>query len=320
MSKTIVFGASGQDGSYMIESLLRKGHHVWGVIRRNSTNSMGNIQKWVINSPRFTLVEGDITDISFLQDLFIRVLPDEIYNLAAQSHVGTSFRMPMYTIEVTGIGAINIMNTMRAICPDARMYQASSSEMYGNANKLDFPLEENTPLRPVSPYAVAKTMAHEMAQIYRKEGLYIACGICHNHESPRRGELFLTSKVIKAAAAKKVVQLGNLDAIRDWGYAPEYVEGMILTLQRDEPDDYVFCTGEGYTVGKFVELAYRAAGLNPNDYVQANTPEFMRPLDVPALWGDPTRTRNLLGWEATTEIRGLIDKMLYAEITKQESL
>ncbi len=183
--KAIVTGASGMDGSFMVEDLLARGDQVWGIVRRNATNNLGNMQSWVLESRNFTLVEGDITDDAFIHDLLSTVKPDQIYNLAAQSHVGTSFTLPDYTLRVTGLAAINIMNSMKAVCPEAKLLQASSSEMYGNAKEKEFPLCETTPLRPISPYAVAKTAAHNMAGIMRKRGLWVSTSICFNHESDR---------------------------------------------------------------------------------------------------------------------------------------
>ena len=308
--KTIVTGASGMDGSYLIEDLLARGDEVWGIVRRNSTNNLGNIQPWVLGNRYFHLVEGDITDISFLESLFAKVMPEQIYNLAAQSHVGTSFELPIYTMNVTGLGATNIMHTMKSVCPEAKLLQASSSEMYGNAKEKDFPLNETTPLRPVSPYAVAKTAAHHMASIMRKRGLWVSTSICFNHESPRRGEKFLTAKVIKAASKKQPVKLGNLDAIRDWGYAIEYVEGMQKILDHTEPDDFVLATGEGFSVKDFVDQTYKAMGLNSDDYVEYNVPEFVRPVELNKLVGNPMKAKRLLGWEAQIEFYTLIDIML----------
>ncbi len=308
--KAIVTGASGMDGSFMIEDLLARGDKVWGIVRRNATNNLGNIQPWVLENRNFMLVEGDITDDAFIHDLFSTVNPDEIYNLAAQSHVGTSFALPDYTLRVTGLAAINIMNSMKNICPEAKLLQASSSEMFGNAKEKEFPLNENTPLRPISPYAVAKTAAHHMAGIMRKRGLWVSTSICFNHESDRRGEKFLTAKVINAAARKQPVRLGNLEAIRDWGYAIEYVEAMRKILSHSEPDDFVLATGVGRSVKEFVYYAYDAMGLNPEDYVEYNVPEFMRPVELNKLIGNPMKAKRLLGWETKITFNTLIELML----------
>jgi GDPmannose 4,6-dehydratase len=308
--KAIVTGASGMDGSYLVEDLLSFGYEVWGIVRRNSTNNLGNLQEWVLGNRNFKLTEGDITDFSFLSDLFSAVQPDQIYNMAAQSHVGTSFELPNYTLDVTGLGAINVMQAMKTECPNAKLLQASSSEMFGNAKESEFPLNENTPLRPISPYAVAKTAAHHMAGIMRKRGLWVSTSICFNHESLRRGEKFLTAKATKAAAKKEKVRLGNLDAIRDWGYAPEYVKGMQMILDHSEPDDFVLATGEGHSVREFVELAYDLMGLNPEEYVEFNVPEFVRPVELNKLIGNPMKAKRLIKWIPEIEFESLVEIML----------
>jgi GDPmannose 4,6-dehydratase len=213
-------------------------------------------------------------------------------------------------MNVTGLGAMNIMHTMKSVCPEARLLQASSSEMYGNAKESNFPLNENTPLKPVSPYAVAKTAAHHMASIMRKRGLWVSTSICFNHESPRRGEKFLTAKVINAASKKQPVRLGNLEAIRDWGYAIEYVEGMQRILNHTEPDDFVLATGEGHSVKEFVDQAYISMGLNPEEYVEYNVPEFVRPVELNKLIGNPMKAKRILGWTPQIDFYTLIDIML----------
>lgn len=312
--KAIVTGASGMDGSYLVEDLLSFGYEVWGIVRRNSTNNLGNLQEWVLGNRNFKLTEGDITDFSFLSDLFSAVQPDQIYNMAAQSHVGTSFELPNYTLDVTGLGAINVMQSMKTECPNAKLLQASSSEMFGNAKESEFPLNENAPLRPISPYAVAKTAAHHMAGIMRKRGLWVSTSICFNHESLRRGEKFLTAKVAKAAAKKEKVRLGNLDAIRDWGYAPEYVKGMQMILDHSEPDDFVLATGEGHSVREFVELAYDLMGLNPEEYVEFNVPEFVRPVELNKLIGNPMKAKRLIKWIPEIGFERLVEIMLDAAV------
>lgn len=316
--KSIVTGASGMDGSYLVEDLLARGDKVWGIVRRNSTNSTGNLDNWVIDHRNFTLVEGDITDTTFLEHLFSKVMPDQIFNLAAQSHVGTSFALPIYTLEVTGIGAIHVMNTMKAVCPNARLLQASSSEMFGNVTEDQFPINENTPLRPISPYAVAKTAAHNMANIMRKQGLFVSTSICFNHDSPRRGDKFLTAKVINNVVAKSQMRLGNLSAIRDWGYAIEYVDGMQKILNHHTPDDFVLATGEGHSVKEFVDHAYRAMGLTSINYVTYDAPEFMRPVELNKLVGDSSKIKREIGWEAKIDFDGLIEIMLDARVIKTQ--
>lgn len=312
--KAIVTGASGMDGSYLVEDLLSFGYEVWGIVRRNSTNNLGNLQEWVLGNRNFKLTEGDITDFSFLSDLFSAVQPDQIYNMAAQSHVGTSFELPNYTLDVTGLGAINVMQSMKTECPNAKLLQASSSEMFGNAKESEFPLNENTPLRPISPYAVAKTAAHHMAGIMRKRGLWVSTSICFNHEANRRGQKFLTAKVTKAAVKKEKVHLGNLDAIRDWGYAPEYVKGMQMILDHSEPDDFVLATGEGHSVREFVELAYDLMGLNPEEYVEFNVPEFVRPVELNKLIGNPMKAKRLIKWIPEIGFERLVEIMLDAAV------
>lgn len=305
--KVLITGISGMDGSHLAEYLVFMGFEVHGLIRRSSTNNLSRFKNYSkINE--ITFHEGDILDLNSLIELFSQIKPDFIYNLAAQSHVGTSFIQPKYTMDVTGMGAVNVFNAASISCSEAKIYQASSSEMFGIVKRI--PQDENTPFRPVSPYAIAKTVAHEFAQLYRKRGMFIACGILNNHESERRSENFLTQKVCKAVAERKPLKLGSLHAIRDWGYAPEYVIGMTYMLQCPEPEDFVLGTGIGHSVEKFVERAYAYAGLIWEDYVTYDCPELIRPMDAGPLVGDSSKAYHKLGWEAKVTFNQLIEKMV----------
>lgn len=306
MKKVFIFGCTGQDGSYLSEQHLAKGDQVFGLIRRNSTNNLGNIEHI---KDKLKLYEGDLVDISRLRDILSDVMPDYVYNLAAQSHVGTSFEQPEYTMQVTGLGAMNLFQAVWDINPDARVYQASSSEMFGNTPCGTFGQSEGMKFDPVSPYAVAKLVAHQMAHIWRERGLFVSCGILFNHESERRGDKFLTSKVAKAAARYEHVVLGNLNAMRDWGYAPEYTKGMTMMLEYNKPMDFVLATGKAVSVQLFVEKCYEAMGLNWLQYV-TQSDDFKRPIETAPLKGDATRAHNLLGWHHETDVDGLVKIMV----------
>lgn len=308
MRKALISGITGQDGSYLAEQLLFCGWEVHGIVRRTSNSNLGRIGSDFLD--KVHLHDGDITDLGNLTNLFAEIQPEWIFNLAAQSHVGSSFKMPEYTMQVTGIGAMNMMEAMKQACPEAKLYQASSSEMFGSS--LDEFQNERTPLRPISPYAIAKTAAHQMAHIYRSEGLFVSCGILFNHESPRRGDNFLTKKVIKAIARKEKIQLGNLNAIRDWGYAPEYTEAMMRILNHKTADDFVIGTGMGYSVQEFVQTAYEMAGLNWLHYVTIES-SLYRLIEAGPLVADYSKAKNCLGWTPQTNFRQLIRIMLDAE-------
>jgi GDPmannose 4,6-dehydratase len=299
----LIAGVTGQDGSYLAELLLSKGYEVHGIVRRSSSFNTGRVDHLYndksLLDKRFFLHYGDISDGSNLMALINRVQPSEIYNLAAQSHVKVSFDMPVFTGEVTGIGTTNFLEAIRAVKPDAKFYQASSSEMFGASTP---PQNEDTPFYPRSPYGVAKVYSYWMTRNYREAyGMFAVNGILFNHESPRRGETFVTQKIAKAAMKIQAGQqeklvLGNLEAIRDWGYAPEYVEGMWRMLQHHEPSDYVLATGTSYSVLDFVRFCFEEVGLNWEQHVQIDE-RYFRPTEVDALIGDYSKVKEILGWE-----------------------
>jgi GDPmannose 4,6-dehydratase len=315
----LITGITGQDGSYLAELLLSKGYEVHGIVRRTSTFNRERIdaiheEEHALNR-RFFLHYGDLSDAVGLVNLVRDIAPSEIYHLGAQSHVKVSFDVPEYTADVTGTGTIRVLEAIRAAGIDTRFYQASSSEMFGSAPA---PQNEQTPFHPRSPYGVAKLFGYWATVNYREAyGLFAVNGILFNHESPRRGETFVTRKITRAAARIKAglqetLYLGNLDAVRDWGYAPEYVEGMWRMLQADNPSDYLLATGVGATVREFAEAAFAAVGLNLSDHVQVDETYF-RPAEVDVLIGDPTRARTALGWAATTDWKALAELMAHAD-------
>ncbi len=314
MKKAFITGVSGQDGSYLSELLLSKGYEVHGLIRRNSGFLYPNIEQ---SRDRMILHYGDMENEHHLCSIVHELQPDEIYNLAAQSDVGISFDIPEYTMDVTGAGALRLYEAVRKFAPKARVYQASTSELFGNTPA---PQNENTRMLPTSPYAVAKLAAHHLARQYRERGLFFSCGILFNHESPRRGPNFVTRKITMAVAeiihnGRTTLELGNLDARRDWGYAPDYVQAMWLMLQRDEPDDFVIGTGETHTVGEFAEYAFEVAGLDWQKHVVVN-PKYYRPLDTNFLQADITKARRILGWWPVTNFRGLVNIMVDADLRR----
>jgi GDPmannose 4,6-dehydratase len=314
--RALITGITGQDGSYLAEFLLEKGYEVIGMVRRSSTVNFERIEHI---QDRITLVSGDLMDQVSLLDIFEQHRPSEVYNLAAQSFVQTSWAQPVFTGEVTALGVTRILDAVRLVDPDIRFYQASSSEMFGKVRAV--PQTEQTPFYPRSPYGVAKVYGHWITVNYRESyGLYACSGICFNHESPRRGHEFVTRKIARAAARIKCgldkdLHLGNLESQRDWGYAPDYVYGMWLMLQQDQPDDYVLATGRTHTVRRFAELAFAAVGLEYQDYVLPD-PRFMRPADVDLLVGEPRKAREQLGWEASTSFEELVELMVAAELGK----
>jgi GDPmannose 4,6-dehydratase len=321
MKRALITGITGQDGSYLAELLLGKGYEVHGIIRRASTFNTARIdglyQDPHINGVRLFLHYGDIADSTNLIKLLYRLQPDEIYHLAAQSHVRVSFDIPEYTGDVTALGTIRILEAIRETGVKAKFYQASSSEMFGKVQEI--PQSETTPFHPRSPYAAAKLYAHWMAINYRESyGLFACSGILFNHESPRRGETFVTRKITRAVAAIKAgvqdrLYLGNLDARRDWGYAPEYVDAMWRMLQQDTPDDYVIATGETHTVREFLDEAFSYVGLDWRRYVEIN-PRYFRPAEVDVLVGDASKAKRVLGWQPTVTFRELVRLMVDADI------
>lgn len=318
----LITGITGQDGSYLAELLLAKGYEVHGLIRRASTFNTARIDH-LYQDPhdpeaRLFLHYGDLTDGSRLVTLMERIGPSEVYHLAAQSHVRVSFDEPEYTGDVTGIGTTRLLEAIRVSEVPAKFYQASSSEMFGATPP---PQNEDTPFYPRSPYGAAKVYAYWMTRNYREAyGLFAVNGILFNHESPRRGETFVTRKITMAVAAiaagrQDELWLGNLDAARDWGYAKEYVEAMWAMLQADEPSDFVVATGTSYTVRDFVQIAFDHAGLDWERHVRFD-PRYLRPTEVDDLIGDPTRASELLGWKATTHTPELARLMVDADIAR----
>jgi len=319
MKKALITGVTGQDGSYLTELLLEKGYEVHGLIRRASTFNTGRIEHLYtdphVQGVRFFLHYGDLTDGSRLVTLLDKIRPDEVYHLAAQSHVRVSFDEPEFTGDTTGIGTTRILEAIRMIGLECRFYQASSSEMFGATPP---PQNELTPFWPRSPYGAAKVYGYWMARNYREAyGMYAVNGILFNHESPRRGETFVTRKISRAAARIKAgldedLYLGNLDAVRDWGYAKEYVEAMWLMLQADEPTDYVVATGTAYTVRDFVQIAFDNAGLDWEKYVKFDE-RYLRPSEVDALIGDASKAAEILGWKPRTFTPELAKLMVDAD-------
>jgi len=321
MKKALITGITGQDGSYLAELLLSKDYEVHGIIRRASTFNTERIdhlyQDPHINGVRLFLHYGDISDSTNLIQLLYRLQPDEIYHLAAQSHVRVSFDIPEYTGDVTGLGTIRILEAIRETGLRAKFYQASSSEMYGKVQEV--PQRETTPFYPRSPYGAAKLYSYWLTVNYRESyGMFACNGILFNHESPRRGETFVTRKVTRAAARIKAgleekVYLGNLDAKRDWGYAKEYVEAMWLMLQQKEPDDYVIATGETHSVRELLEETFSYAGLDWRKHLAIDE-RYYRPAEVDLLIGDPGKAKRKLGWEARTKFKDLVRLMVDADM------
>lgn len=327
MSKKValVTGITGQDGSYLAELLLNKGYEVHGLVRRASTFNTHRIdhlyQDRHESGARLILHHGDLTDGAALMRLLSEIKPHEVYNLAAQSHVKVSFEMPDFTAEVTAVGALRMLEAIRQVGLNCRFYQASSSEMFGKV--VETPQRETTPFYPRSPYACAKVFAHWITVNYRESyGLHASSGILFNHESPRRGETFVTRKITRAVARiknglQKKLYLGNMDAKRDWGYAPEYVEAMWLMLQQDTPDDYVIATGETHTVREFVEASFAHVGLDWKKYVEVD-PRYFRPAEVDLLLGDPSKAKKKLGWSPKVTFSELVKIMTDADLALVE--
>jgi GDPmannose 4,6-dehydratase len=321
MKKALITGITGQDGSYLAELLLAKGYEVHGIIRRASSFNTGRIDHLYkdphINGVHLFLHYGDIADSTNLIKLLYRIQPDEVYHLAAQSHVRVSFDIPEYTGDVTGLSTIRILEAMRETGVKARFYQASSSEMFGKVHEV--PQRETTPFHPRSPYGAAKVYAYWATVNYRESyGMFACNGILFNHESPRRGETFVTRKITRAVARIKAGQqqklyLGNLDAKRDWGYAREYIEAMWQMLQQDEADDYVIATGETHSVEEFLTEAFSHVNLDWRDYVELD-PKYLRPAEVDLLIGDASKAKRVLGWEPKVSFRELVRLMVDADV------
>jgi GDPmannose 4,6-dehydratase len=313
--RALITGITGQDGSYLAEFLLDQGYEVYGLVRRTSTVNFGRIAHI---QERLHLVSGDMLDQTSLQQALQVAQPDEVYNLAAQSFVGTSWDQPALTGDVTALGVIRILDAIRHVNPTIKFYQASSSEMFGKVREV--PQKETTPFYPRSPYGVAKVYGHWATVNYRESyNMFAVSGILFNHESSRRGIEFATRKITWNAARIKLGQidklfLGNPDARRDWGFAGDYVRAMWLMLQQDEPDDYVIATGETHSVKEFVDIAFAMAGLNPEAHVVYNDPRYTRPAEVDLLIGDPSKAGEKLGWEPTVNFRQLVEQMVEADI------
>ncbi len=319
MPKALITGITGQDGSYLAEFLLEKGYDVVGMVRRTSTVNFSRI-KQIQN--KIELVSGDLLDQMSLVEILREHRPGEVYNLAAQSFVPTSWQQPVFTGEVTGLGVTRLLDAIRLVDPGIRFYQASSSEMFGKVREV--PQRETTPFHPRSPYGVAKVYGHWITVNYRESYDLFACsGILFNHESPRRGLEFVTRKVTYGAALIKlgmarVLRLGNLDAKRDWGYAADYVRAMWLMLQQDRPDDYVVGTGQTHSVRELCEVAFGHLGLDYEDHVRVD-PRFVRPADVDLLVSDPSKARTALGWEPSVSFQELVAGMVDADLKRLQS-
>lgn len=312
--KALITGISGQDGSYLAEFLLEKGYEVHGILRRQSI-AENQDQRLGTASQYVQTYYGDVTDQASLEHIFATVKPDEVYNLAGQSHVRVSFDIPIYTLQVNALGAVSVLDTARRIVPECRYYQASSSEMFGNTVDEDGCQRETTPMHPVSPYGCAKLLAFNMVQHYRRAyGMFAANGILFNHESPRRGSNFVTAKVVKQAVEigrgrRDKLELGNMDSARDWGCSKDYVRAMWTILQQDEPDDFVVATGVAHTVRELCEYVFGQMGMNYQDHVVQN-PQFMRPEELKYLRGDPTKIRKRTGWRPTYTFESMLDEIL----------
>jgi GDPmannose 4,6-dehydratase len=320
--RALITGITGQDGSYLAELLLEKGYEVHGIVRRASTFNTGRLEHLYVDphesGARLFLHYGDMTDGQSLTNIVLDLQPDEIYNLAAQSHVRVSFDKPLYTADVTANGALRVLEAARQLNKRkvVRVYQASSSEMFGDVEAV--PQTENTPFHPRSPYACAKVFAFHQTVNYREAyGMFACNGILFNHESPRRGETFVTRKITRAATRIKEglqqkLYLGNLDAKRDWGYAKEYVEAMWLMMQHDRPEDFVIATNETHSIREFLETAFLHVGLNWQDYVETD-PRYYRPTEVNLLLGDYSKAKSLLGWQPRTSFAQLAQLMVEAD-------
>ncbi|MCO7188745.1 MULTISPECIES: GDP-mannose 4,6-dehydratase [unclassified Pseudoalteromonas] len=334
MKKAFVTGVTGQDGSYLAELLLEKGYEVHAILRRSSVFTTPRIDH-LMDHENFYTYHGDLTDSSNLHSLLSKIQPDEVYNLAAQSHVAVSFEVPEYTAEVDGVGTIRLLDAIKDLGINPKFYQASTSELFGGLPDTA-PQSESTPFYPKSPYGAAKIYSYWVTVNYRESyGLFACNGILFNHESPRRGETFVTKKITKAVARisqgrQKLLKLGNLDAKRDWGYAKDYVEMMWLMLQQDKPTDYVIATGKTYTVRQFVEFAFDEVGIEviwegtgenekgfdkkTGELLVEIDPKYYRPAEVELLWGDASKAERELGWKAKTSLRELVSIMVQYDL------
>lgn len=332
--RALITGITGQDGSYLAEFLLEKGYEVHGIIRRSSSFNTARINHLVKDTqlnPSVKLYYGDLSDSSSINDLIRKIMPDEVYNLGAQSHVRVSFDIPEYTSDIVALGALRLLEAIRKFCPKAKFYQASSSEMFGKV--FETPQTERTPFYPRSPYGIAKLYSYWITKNYREAyGLFACNGILFNHESPRRGETFVTRKIIRGLTKIKegvqdILYLGNLDSKRDWGHAKDFVEAMWLMLQQDTPNDFVIATGETHSVREFIEVSLKELNIEAEsnglkgmeeEYVRKDNgksiikidPRYFRPSEVDILLGDPTKAKNILGWEPKIKFNELIKEMI----------
>jgi GDPmannose 4,6-dehydratase len=312
--KALITGITGQDGSYLAELLLDKGYQVFGMVRRSSTETIGRIEHI---KDRITFLQADLLDQASLTKALEEAAPDEIYNLAAQSFVPTSWSQPVLTGQVTGMGVTRMLEAVRQVAPKTRFYQASSSEMFGKVREV--PQTEMTPFHPRSPYAVAKTYGHHITVNYRESyGLFTASGILFNHESPRRGLEFVTRKITDGVARIKLgladeLRLGNLDSQRDWGFAGDYVKAMWLMMQHDVPENFVISTGKTHSIKDFLDIAFGHVDLDWNEYVKKD-PRFLRPAEVDQLIGDSSKAKKILGWEPEVDFNSLVTMMVDADL------
>ncbi len=317
MKKAFITGITGQDGSYLAELLLEKGYKVYGLTRRTSTQNYARISH-LMHDSNLELISGDLIDQHSLTYAIKDIQPDEVYNLAAQSFVQASWDQPVLTGEFTALGVVRVLEALRLACPEAKFYQASSSEMFGKV--LQVPQTEETPFYPRSPYGVAKVYGHWITVNYRESfQMFAVSGILFNHESPRRGLEFVTRKIANAVARiklgkQKKIELGNLESKRDWGYAKDYVEAMWMMLQEENPEDYVIATGETHSVKEFLQIACGVAGIADWETVYAHNPKYDRPAEVDLLIGDPSKARKRLGWKPTVSFEQLVALMVEAEI------
>lgn len=314
--RAIITGINGQDGSYLAETLLDKGYEVWGTVKRNSVaeNQTSRLDT-TYDRIKHNLQYVDMTDLASLIRIVKDAQPDEIYNLAAQSHVRISFDQPIYTVNTTGVGSLNLLEAVRMVKPDTKIYQASSSEMFGNQLDDDGFQRETTQMHPVSPYGCAKVFAYNISRNYRNSyDMFISNGILFNHESPRRGSNFVSNKIVKTAVEiqkglRDELRLGNLKATRDWGHAKDYVEAMWIILQQEKPDDFVCATGISHSVGDMVEYVFGKLGMDWTQYVKKD-PKYFRPEELEDLKGDSSKLRNLTGWQPKYSFESLLDEMI----------